>query len=499
MQSDGKLVVAGIARTRAELDGDFALVRYNSDGSLDTTFGTGGKVATDFDRLGDSGTSVVLQSDGKLVIAGLARSGDQTRPALVRYNSDGAIDTTFGTNGKVLMNVASGAEIGPFNLRYSVALQPNGKLVVAGTALTAVQNGDFFVTRYNSNGSLDTTFGADGTITTNFTGEDSIDVGYDLVIQPDGNIVVVGVSGDNANFFQGNFDFAIARYLGGSTSEPVNQAPIDLTLSSSTIAENSASGTIVGTLATVDPDSSSFTYTLLNDAGGRFALDGDRLVVANGNLLDFETASGQTIRVRTTDAGGLSYEEDLAIAITDVNETPIPTPTPTPTPIPTPTPTPTPTTTTIRGTRGSDRLVGTAGDDTLLGLGGNDRLIGNSGNDLLVGGAGFDRLKGGAGQDRFDLTGTQRGTFDTIADFNAEDKLLISKAAFRLIQAIGTLEAEAFVRGSQSRQADGRFIYDRQRGNLFFDADGIGGKSQVLIARFVNKAAIDSGSFQVTA
>jgi len=81
---------------------------------------------------------------------------------------------------------------------------------------------------------------------------------------------------------QWKFLFAIVRYLG----EPVNQAPIDLSLSSSSIAQNSSSGTFVGTLVTVDANSNSFTYTLLNDASGRFALDGDRIVAANGSLLD---------------------------------------------------------------------------------------------------------------------------------------------------------------------------------------------------------------------
>ena len=102
-----------------------------------------------------------------------------------------------------------------------------------------------------------------------------------------------------------------------------NQAPTDISLSASSVDENAANGTVVGTLSTTDPDTGdSFTYSLVNDAGGRFAVVGDQIQVADGSLLDFETATSHVVRVQTTDAGGLSFEKDFTIYVNDVNEAP---------------------------------------------------------------------------------------------------------------------------------------------------------------------------------
>jgi uncharacterized delta-60 repeat protein len=124
VQGDGKIVVAGWAHGS---NYDFAVVRYNADGALDTTFGTGGKVTTDFGIGDDAASSVAIQSDGKIVVAGQAYNGIDTDVAVVRYNTDGALDTTFGTGGKVTIAYAS-----TFHYANGVALQPDGKIVVAG-------------------------------------------------------------------------------------------------------------------------------------------------------------------------------------------------------------------------------------------------------------------------------------------------------------------------------------------------------------------------------
>ncbi|WP_017719459.1 putative Ig domain-containing protein [Kamptonema formosum] len=103
----------------------------------------------------------------------------------------------------------------------------------------------------------------------------------------------------------------------------VNYAPTDITLSKNSIAENSPTGTVIGNLSAIDPDSNdSHTYTLLNNAGGRFSIDGNKLKVANGSLLNFESATSHTIRVRTTDIGGKTFEKDLTLGVTNVNEAP---------------------------------------------------------------------------------------------------------------------------------------------------------------------------------
>ncbi|MFB2894112.1 beta strand repeat-containing protein [Aerosakkonemataceae cyanobacterium BLCC-F50] len=112
-------------------------------------------------------------------------------------------------------------------------------------------------------------------------------------------------------------------FLFTSSPTPVNKAPTDIGLSNNGVAENSANSAFIGTFSVTDPDAGdTHTYSLLDNAGGRFAIDGDRLIVANGSLLDFEASSNHQISVRVTDAGGLSFEKVLAIALSNVNEVP---------------------------------------------------------------------------------------------------------------------------------------------------------------------------------
>src|SRR5438309_1488545 len=107
LQSDGKIVVAGSSDPGGNLD--FALARYNADGSLDTTFGGTGKVTTDFGSREDEGDSVAIQSDGKIVASGYSYSQDGTsvRIAVVRYNTDGSLDPTFNGIGKVVTAIGT--------------------------------------------------------------------------------------------------------------------------------------------------------------------------------------------------------------------------------------------------------------------------------------------------------------------------------------------------------------------------------------------------------
>ena len=193
LQPDGNLVVVG-SNLNAFND-DFALARYNSDGSLDTSFDVDGKVTTDIGGSDDAGAGVVLQPDGKIIVAGSSFNGVDDDFALARYNSDGSLDTTFDADGKV--NTDFG---GSFDAGAAVVLQPDGKLVVAGTS-----NSNFALARYNVDGSLDTAFDADGKVTTDFAS--GLDLGFDMALQPDGELVVAGSSS-----MGGNEDFALARY-----------------------------------------------------------------------------------------------------------------------------------------------------------------------------------------------------------------------------------------------------------------------------------------------
>jgi uncharacterized delta-60 repeat protein/uncharacterized repeat protein (TIGR01451 family) len=199
LQSDGKVLVAGRAHTGS--DHDFGLARYNSNGSLDTSFGTGGLATTDFAGSADYGRALALQSDGKIVVAGRAGTGGDDDFALARYTISGTLDASFGTGGLVTTDFA-----GEDDRAYGLALQPDGKILAAGYAHTAPVQDDFALARYTISGTLDTTFGTDGIVTTTFSGED--DRGYGLALQPDGKIVVAGY----AYAGLARDDFALARY-----------------------------------------------------------------------------------------------------------------------------------------------------------------------------------------------------------------------------------------------------------------------------------------------
>lgn len=176
VQSDGKIVAAGGG------PGDFALVRYNADGSLDTTFDGDGKATTDFGGTSDTARAMAIQSDGKI----LALGDGQGNFALARYNADGSLDTTFDTDGKVM------TDFGEYEEGHGVALQADGKIVVVGR-VDVLGVLDFGLARYNADGTLDTTFDGDGKVTTDFgSGNDRA---FGVVIQIDGKIVVAGCAG----------------------------------------------------------------------------------------------------------------------------------------------------------------------------------------------------------------------------------------------------------------------------------------------------------------
>ncbi len=191
--ADGKLVAAGSSSNGA--NDDFALARYNTDGTLDASFGTGGKVTTDFGgNSSDYIDGVALQADGKIIAAGYRFNGSFFHFALARYNADGSLDASFGAGGKIITMLTAFDD-----LARAVVIQTDGKIVVAGEA-----NADFAVARYNSDGTLDSSFGTGGTVITSINVFDSA---YDVVLQADGKILAAGESGDG-----NNADFALLRY-----------------------------------------------------------------------------------------------------------------------------------------------------------------------------------------------------------------------------------------------------------------------------------------------
>ena len=235
IQPDGKIVAAG--STSTGVDQDFAVVRYNANGSLDTTFGTGGIVKTDFGTSGDSASGIALAPDGKIVVSG---SNANDVMVIARYNTNGALDPTFDGDGKLtlvggrLREIAlqadgkivvvgspegSGATLvlrfdtngtsdttfdgdgrAEFNVirnGNAIALLGDGKIFIGGNASDAGGRSDFGVARLNANGSLDTTFDGDGIAQVNFGypafGESyTTDSVNDIALQPNGKIIAVG-------------------------------------------------------------------------------------------------------------------------------------------------------------------------------------------------------------------------------------------------------------------------------------------------------------------
>ena len=199
IQPDGRILVGGIADANGV--SDFGLVRYNTDGSLDTSFDSDGIVTTNF-GIDDVGQSLALQPDGKIIIGGWTNPMGWSDFALARYNTDGSLDTTFDTDGKITL------DLGGDDNAYSVDVQSDGKILVAGYSSTNPTY-DFALVRYNTDGTLDTTFDTDGIVTTDLGGEDGA---YSMVIQPDGRILVGG-----ARRIGANNDFALVRYNADGT------------------------------------------------------------------------------------------------------------------------------------------------------------------------------------------------------------------------------------------------------------------------------------------
>jgi uncharacterized delta-60 repeat protein len=181
LQPDGKIIAVGYK------DFNFAVNRYNSDGTLDASFGTGGKVVTQVGNLYSAANSVTVQPDGKIVVVGSGSLDPYTDGfAVVRYNPNGSLDPSFGAGGKIIT---------PFSNNYAdafaVMLQPDGKIVVAGISSNGgFSRYDFTLARYNADGSLDSGFGAGGKVVHTFPNAEAYLT--DAVLQPDGRIVVIG-------------------------------------------------------------------------------------------------------------------------------------------------------------------------------------------------------------------------------------------------------------------------------------------------------------------
>ena len=439
LQSDGKILMTG------GIDGDVALVRYNSDGSFDTSFDDDGKIVADF-GFGE-GRDVEVQSDGKiLVVVRFTNSnlfpfpinpmeGEELSPNfLVRYNSDGSLDTSFGDSGTVTPDLDSTLN--------NIAVQPDGKIIAVGSAGL-----DFALARYNSDGSLDTSFGDSGTVTTDI---DDREFANRVVLQPDGKIIVGGTSGDSSPIQ----DIALARYNSdGSLDTSFGTDGVvttdfgDLDFLGDLAIQ--VDGKIVAVTLNPDDFDEDFQVTRYNSDGSldtSFGTDG--IVTTDFGDADWSLTvalqADNRIVVAGSTFGGKPLARYEAGEVIPPEPEPIPEPVPEPTPEPEPEPVPEPTPSafpedsdpnydacglvtnppifpspnttndTLTGASliGDDNpntldatgetqgfILADAGDDNLLGSPGNDRLFGNQGRDFINAGTGDDIVRAGKDND----------------------------------------------------------------------------------------------------
>ncbi len=201
VQPDGKIVAVGNNST------DLIVARLNTDGSFDTTFDDDGKLSTTFNGEGLLARSLNLQTDGKIVVAGYTSRSTGNAALIVRYNSNGSLDTTFDDDGFAFPQIALHQTV-----ISSAKIQPDGKIVVGGYSSETSGDFDFTAARINSNGSLDVTFDADGIVKTPIGNAD--DRANSLNIQTDGKIVLSGYATDSSQ------DIALTRYNTDGSLDP---------------------------------------------------------------------------------------------------------------------------------------------------------------------------------------------------------------------------------------------------------------------------------------
>ncbi len=282
VQTDGKIVAAGITGTGAV--NDVVVLRYLANGALDTSF-SGGLTITPVGGGDDRALAVAIQADGKIVIAGFTHNGTDDDVLVARYNANGTLDPTFGTAGIVTTDTAGGTD-----RALAVAIQADGKIVVAGLANNGTTD-DLLLARYTSAGVLDTTFDSDGlAIVVDATGEQRL---AGVAIQADGRIVATG------SF---NGDFAIWRFLTGGAA--------DATLDSDGAATTNLGGT-------------DDAHAIALDKTGRILVAGESIGQTVGSTYDAvlvrynadgsrDTTFGAAGVVRTTVSGD---EHFYAVAI----------------------------------------------------------------------------------------------------------------------------------------------------------------------------------------
>jgi uncharacterized delta-60 repeat protein len=280
IQTDGKIITTGYSRhgsSTSNYNNDSVLIRYNADGSLDTSFDGDGKLIVDLGVGNSTAYSVAIQTDGKIVAAGYSLIDMRYVFTVARCNPDGSYDTSFDGDGIVTTAIRTGG-----NMAYAVAIQPDGKIVAAGYSYSdGVPDFDFTLVRYNPDGSLDTSFDGDGMVTTAFLNSDNYDYANALAIQSDGKIIAAGYS----VYFSAAQAAALVRYNPDGSLDTSFDGDGKLTIFSSGFSSANAlaiqtDGKIVSAGSGINGGNSDFSLVRLNPDGSfDNSFDGDGRVI----------------------------------------------------------------------------------------------------------------------------------------------------------------------------------------------------------------------------
>lgn len=310
-------------------------------------------------------------------------------------------------------------------------------------------------------GGNDTLDGGVGQDTAVFSGASG---DYDRVKNADGSYTITHARGTKTDGTDTLKDIRLLTFLADDrTIALANGNPTDITLTSTSMSEDKAVGTALGSLIGADPDGDALTYSFVSNPGDVFAFNGSGTGLVLLKALDYETATQHTITIKAEDKYGGVLTETFTIFVRNILET---------NPL-------------VRyGTPQGEQVVGESGNDKLFGLSGNDQLFGQIGNDTLTGGLGSDALVGGTGRDVFvfDQKPHAKSNLDYIQDFSPTDDIVHLSRKFFTKLSKGALSSKAFVTGNQFKDKDDRILYYKEGGALYYDPDGSGSAKAIQFA-----------------
>jgi uncharacterized delta-60 repeat protein len=522
VQSDGKIVTADYVEG-SNGSSTLLLIRYNVNGTLDRTFnGTG--IATTPNVASFRVTNITVSPDNKIVVAGagpVVTSSNDSKTLLIKYNTNGTVDNSFGTNGIV----NTGLRDARFNnFSNGLVVQPDGKILASGgkntvqTSATVLDGQPISVLqRYNTNGTLDQTFGDNGVSQIDNSGKF-------LKIQGDGDILSLDYISGNLTRYASSGTVPLDRIYSGDADSNI----IVGGRGNDVLRGGAGNDTIFGGVGNDTIDGEDGNDILRGEAGedkiygangddsilggdgrdflhggyGNDTLSGDAnddfLIGDLGNDLLIGDSLDTTLNGgNDTIFGGDGLDTLQGLAGNDIldgengNDS-------------------------LEGGLGNDNIYGANGNDTLIGGDGNDylnggydndSLVGGAGDDILVGDQGADTLTGGLGKDIFQLTNAQNGLFDRITDFVVgTDKISLSRSSFSALSTLaGTsldLKLEFAVVGSApaAETSNALIVYNTADRSLTYNPNGtaVGLGSGGIIAKLDGTVTLSGDDFQIT-